>query len=143
MRFHFFRDGILSEICAKSRLNVLFFLYLLSLMSETRRHSLSFALKMAPRQILIMYRLRMKPEIFHKYIKCTPVSDTRPQNIFHQFHHMFTCKPSAAEGLQVFKGVSHFLHKDIAHYESGTGSKKSVISSDRYFMVNTVRHDNC
>ena len=43
MRFHFFRDGLLNKICVKSGLKMLFFLYLMSLMPETRRHSLSFA----------------------------------------------------------------------------------------------------
>jgi hypothetical protein len=32
-------------------------------------------------------------------------------------------------------GVSHLLHKDFSHYILGNGDKKSVISSDRYFIV--------
>ena len=43
MRFHFFRDAVLNKICVKTRLKMLFFWYLLSLMTETRKHSLSFA----------------------------------------------------------------------------------------------------
>ena len=43
MRFHFFRDAVLNRICVKSRLKMLFFWYLLSMMTETRKHSLSFA----------------------------------------------------------------------------------------------------
>jgi len=43
MRFHFFRDAVLNKIYVKSRLKMLFFWYLLSLMIETRKHSLSFA----------------------------------------------------------------------------------------------------
>jgi len=43
MRFHFFRDAVFNKICVKSRLKMLFFWYLLSLMIETRKHSISFA----------------------------------------------------------------------------------------------------
>lgn len=43
MRFHFFRDAVLNKIYVKSRLKTLFFWYLLSLMPETRKHSLSSA----------------------------------------------------------------------------------------------------
>ncbi|GBC60976.1 hypothetical protein DENIS_2717 [Desulfonema ishimotonii] len=43
MRFHFFRDSILSKICVKLRLQFLFLWYLISLMTETRKHSLTFA----------------------------------------------------------------------------------------------------
>ena len=43
MRFHFFRDSILSKICVKVRLQTIFLWYLISLMIETRKHSLTFA----------------------------------------------------------------------------------------------------
>lgn len=43
MRFHFFRDSILNKICVRIRLQTLFLWYLISLMTETRKHSLTFA----------------------------------------------------------------------------------------------------
>lgn len=43
MRFHYFRDSILNKICVRVRLRALFLWYLISLMTETRKHSLTFA----------------------------------------------------------------------------------------------------
>ena len=43
MRFHYFRDSILNKICVRLRLRALFLWYLISLMTETRKHSLTYA----------------------------------------------------------------------------------------------------
>ncbi|WP_207679534.1 hypothetical protein [Desulfonema magnum] len=43
MRFHKFRDAVLNKISMKFRLRIVCLWYLISLMAETRKHSLTFA----------------------------------------------------------------------------------------------------
>jgi len=67
MRFHRLRDAILSKISIKRRLQIICLWYLISLMVETRKHSLTFAAGLSEKDISAFSRFILNNKDIIKY----------------------------------------------------------------------------
>lgn len=67
MRFHRFRDAVLNKISIKRRLQIICLQYLISLMVETRKHSLSFAAGLSDTDISAFSRFLLNNKNVIKY----------------------------------------------------------------------------
>jgi hypothetical protein len=67
MRFHRFRDAVLNKISIKRRLQIVCLRYLISLMAETRKHSLTFAAGLSETDISAFSRFLLNNKNVIKY----------------------------------------------------------------------------